>query len=139
MLKWNNTGEDYPHHSCAHRLFEAQVDRTPDAIAVRFQDQKLTYRDLNSRANRLARHLVSLGVEAEALVAIGVERSLDLVIAILAVVKSGGAYLPLDPAHPVERRVFGAQACYGLVDERHVHAGQCTQEAMIDTRARGAR
>jgi len=104
LLKWNNTGEDYPHHSCTHRLFEAQVDRTPDAIAVRFQDQKLTYRDLNSRANRLARHLVSLGVEAEALVAIGVERSLDLVIAMLAVMKSGGTYLPLDPAHPVERR-----------------------------------
>ena len=104
LLKWNNTRGDYPHVSCAHRLFEAQVDRTPDAIAVRFQDQKLTYRDLNSRANRLAHHLVSLGAGTEVLVAICVERSLDLVIAMLAAMKSGGAYLPLDPSHPPERR-----------------------------------
>ena len=104
LLKWNNTREKYPQATCASRLFEAQADRKPDAIAVRFQDQKLTYWDLNSRANQLARHLVSLGAGPEVLVAICVERSLDLVIALLAAMKSGAAYLPLDPSHPSERR-----------------------------------
>ena len=104
LLKWNNTREDYPHAGCAPRLIEEQVDETPDAIAVRFQDKTLTYSELNSRANQLAHHLVNLGAGAELLVAIGLERSLDLVIALLAVMKSGGAYLPLDPSHPTGRR-----------------------------------
>jgi amino acid adenylation domain-containing protein len=104
LLKWNNTREHYPHARSAPRLIEAQVDKTPDAIAVRFQDQTLTYSELNSRANHLAHHLVSLGAGAEVLVGICLERSLDLVIAMLAAMKSGGAYLPLDPLHPIERR-----------------------------------
>jgi amino acid adenylation domain-containing protein len=104
LLKWNNTRQHYPYARCAPRLIEAQVDKTPDAIAVRFQHQTLTYSELNSRANRLAHHLVSLGAGAEVLVGICLERSLDLVIAMLAVMKSGGAYLPLDPSHPTERR-----------------------------------
>jgi amino acid adenylation domain-containing protein len=104
LLKWNNTREHYPHALCAPRLIEAQVDKTPDAIAARFKDQSLTYSDLNSRANRLAHHLINLGVGAEVPVAICVQRSLDLVIAMLATMKSGGAYLPLDPSHPSKRR-----------------------------------
>ena len=104
LLKWNSTREDYPCASYTHRLFEEQADRTPGAIAVRFQDQTLTYCELNSRANQLAYHLVSLGAGAEVLVAICLERSLDLVIAMLASMKSGSAYLPLDPSHPAERR-----------------------------------
>ena len=93
LLTWNNTREDYPCGDCVHHLIEAQVHRTPDAIAVSSQVQTLTYRDLNSRANRLAHHLVNLGVRAEVPVAICLQRSLDLVIAMLAVMKSGGAYL----------------------------------------------
>lgn len=104
LLTWNNTRKDYPRDTCTHRLIEAQVERAPDAIAVSFRDQKLTYLELNSRANRLAHHLVTLGAGAEVLVAINLERSLNLVIALLAVMKSGGAYLPLDPSHPAERR-----------------------------------
>ncbi len=104
LEQWNDTREEYPHDSCTHQLFEAQVDRTPNAIAVTFQDQKLTYCELNSRANQLAHQLVSLGAGAEVLVAICLERSLDLVVAMLAAMKSGSAYLPLDPAHPPERR-----------------------------------
>lgn len=104
LLKWNNSREDFPDADCAHRLFEAQVEKTPDAVAIEFQARQLTYRQLNSRANQLARHLVSLGAGAEVLVAVCLERSQNLVIALLAVMKSGAAYLPLDPSHPAERR-----------------------------------
>jgi len=104
LLKWNNSREDYPGANCTHRLFEAQVQKEPDAVAVKFQAQQLTYQELNSRANQLARYLVSLGAGANVLVAVCLERSLDLVIALLAVMKSGAAYLPLDPSHPAERR-----------------------------------
>jgi amino acid adenylation domain-containing protein len=104
LLKWNNSRQDYPDANCTHRLFEAQVQKAPNAVAVKFQAQRLTYQELNSRANQLARYLVSLGVGAEVLVAVCLERSLDLVIALLAVMKSGAAYLPLDPSHPAERR-----------------------------------
>ena len=104
LLKWNNSREDYPGANCTHRFFEAQVQKEPDAVAVKFQAQQLTYQELNSRANQLARYLVSLGAGANVLVAVCLERSLDLVVALLAVMKSGAAYLPLDPSHPAERR-----------------------------------
>lgn len=104
LLKWNNSREDYLDADCAHRLFEAQVEKTPDAIAVRFRDQSLTYRELNIRANQLAHYLVSLGAGPEVLIAVCLERSVDLLIALLAVMKSGAAYLPLDPFHASERR-----------------------------------
>ena len=104
LVKWNDTRESDLQADCASRVFEAQVERTPDAIAVTFRDQSMAYGRLNSQANRLAHYLVSLGAGAEVLVAISLERSLDLVIAILAVMKSGAAYLPLDPSHPSARR-----------------------------------
>src|SRR5207247_10653346 len=93
LMKCNSTRENYPCASYTHRLFEEQADRTPGAIAVRFQDQTLTYCELNSRANQLAHHLMSLGAGAEVLVAICLERSLDLVIAMLAFMKTGSTYL----------------------------------------------
>ncbi|CAN5531280.1 hypothetical protein BH20VER3_BH20VER3_02900 [soil metagenome] len=86
------------------QLFESQAERTPEATAVVCKGRKVSYRDLNERANRLAHHLISLGAGREVLVAICMERSLDLVVALLAVMKSGAAYLPLDPSHPHERR-----------------------------------
>ncbi len=104
LLSWNSTRETDTPICCTHHLFEAQAARIPDGIAVRFQDEDLTYRDLNSRANRLARQLVELGAGANEVVAVCLERSFDLVVAMLAAMKSGAAYLPLDPSHPAERR-----------------------------------
>src|SRR5262249_49333764 len=88
---------------CIHELFEAQVERTPDAVAVVYDGESLRYRELNERANRLVHHLVELGVEPDTRVAIGVERSLEMVVGLLAILKAGGAYVPLDPTYPAER------------------------------------
>jgi non-ribosomal peptide synthetase component F len=92
--------------SSIHQLFEAQAIATPDAIAVVFQEQQLTYGELNQKANQLAHHLQALGVKPEVLVGICVERSLEMIVGLLAILKSGGAYLPLDPAYPRERIAF---------------------------------
>jgi amino acid adenylation domain-containing protein len=100
---WNQTQADYPLEQCFPQLFEAQVTRTPEAIAVNYGDRNLTYQELNERANRWARHLVELGVGAETLVALVSDRNLDFLTAMLAVFKAGGAYLPLNPHHPIER------------------------------------
>lgn len=86
-----------------HNLFEAQVERSPDAIAVVFEDQQFTYRELNCRANQLAHHLQVLGIRPEVFVGLCIERSLEMVVGILAILKAGGAYVPLDPAYPLER------------------------------------
>jgi amino acid adenylation domain-containing protein len=106
LVEWNDTEVDYPKDICIHQLFEAQVERTPDAIAVVFEDKQLTYRELNRRANQLAHHLRSLGIGPEALVGICVERSLEMVVGLLGILKAGGAYVPLDPAYPQERLTF---------------------------------
>ncbi|WP_146220328.1 non-ribosomal peptide synthetase, partial [Microcystis aeruginosa] len=89
-----------------HQLFEAQVERTPDAIAVVFEGQSLTYSELNCRANQLAHYLQTLGVRPEVLVGISLERSLEMIIGLLAILKAGGAYLPLAPDYPTERLLF---------------------------------
>jgi amino acid adenylation domain-containing protein len=102
LIAQNDTQTDYP-SVCIHQLFEAQVEQTPDAVAVVFENQQLTYRELNQRANQLAYYLQKLGVGAEVLVGICVERSLEMVIALLGIIKAGGAYVPLDPAYPQER------------------------------------
>ena len=102
LVEWNDTQRDYP-DTCIHQIFEAQVERTPDALAVAFEDEQLTYRELNVRANQLAHHLQALGVEPEVLVGIFIERSLEMVVGLLAILKAGGAYVPLDPAFPSER------------------------------------
>ncbi|MCC5666144.1 amino acid adenylation domain-containing protein [Nostoc sp. CHAB 5784] len=106
LLEWNNTEVEYPQQQCIHELFEAQVEKTPDAIAVVFEDQQLSYRELNAKANQLAHYLRSLGVKPEVLVGICVERSLSMVVAILAILKAGGAYVPLDPSYPKERLAY---------------------------------
>jgi amino acid adenylation domain-containing protein len=103
LLEWSQ-GEIYLQPElCLHQLFEAQVEKTPDAVAVVFENQQLTYRELNNRANQLAHYLQKLGVHPEVLVGICVERSLEMVIGLLAILKAGGAYIPLDPAYPKER------------------------------------
>ena len=117
LVEWNDTAADYPKDKCIHELFEEQVEKTPDAIAVEFDGQQLTYRELNSRANQLAHHLIGLGVGPEKLVGICVERSIEMVVGLLGILKAGGAYVPLDPAYPKERLEFmleDAQVISGL-------------------------
>jgi len=97
---------DFAHYKCIHRLFEEQVEKTPNAVAVVYEKQSLTYRELNNRANQLAHYLQALGVKPEVRVGICVERSFLMVIGILAILKAGGVYVPLDPAYPKERLAF---------------------------------
>jgi amino acid adenylation domain-containing protein len=106
LVEWNDTRRDYPRDRCIHQLFEAQVEKTPDAIAVVFEDQQLTYGELNRQANQLARYLMRLGVGPEKRVGICVERSLEMIIGLLAILKAGGAYVPQDPCFPKERLAF---------------------------------
>ncbi|MDR3670144.1 MAG: amino acid adenylation domain-containing protein, partial [Holophaga sp.] len=106
LVDFNATAADYPQDRCVHQLFEDQVARTPEATALVFEQQFLSYRQLNARANQLAHHLRTLGVGPDVLVALCVERSLEMVIALLAILKAGGAYVPIDPAYPAERIAF---------------------------------
>jgi aspartate racemase len=104
--RWNRTDAPYARTTLIHRLFEAQVDRTPQAIALRFENEALSYRELDDRANRLARRLSALGVRADTLVGLCLHRSSELVVAMLAILKAGGAYVPLDPSYPRDRLAF---------------------------------
>ena len=103
LMWWNATEVEYLQEARIHRLFEAQAEKRPEAIALVYEDQSLTYGELNVRANRLAHYLRTLGVGPESRVAICLERSLEMVVALLATLKAGGAYVPLDPAYPPER------------------------------------
>nr|UXE44293.1 linear gramicidin synthase subunit D [uncultured bacterium] len=106
LTQWNATRADYACDLCLHELFERQVERTPEAVALEFEEQSLTYRQLNARANQLAHYLRRQGVGPETLVGLCIERSIELVAALLGILKAGGAYLPLDPAYPPERLAF---------------------------------
>ncbi|MEH1773540.1 amino acid adenylation domain-containing protein [Nostoc sp.] len=106
LVEWNSTQADYPLDKCIHQLFEEQVKRTPNAVAVVFENQQLTYHQLNAKANQLAHYLRSLGVQADVLVGIYIERSLEMIVGLLGILKAGGAYVPLDPDYPQERLSF---------------------------------
>jgi amino acid adenylation domain-containing protein/non-ribosomal peptide synthase protein (TIGR01720 family)/FkbM family methyltransferase len=106
LREWNATRIDYPRHVCLHDLIQRQVENTPNAIALAFEGRELSYRELNQRSNRLAHHLRRLGVGPDVLVGVCAERSLEMVVALLAVLKAGGAYTPLDPDYPSERLAF---------------------------------
>jgi amino acid adenylation domain-containing protein/non-ribosomal peptide synthase protein (TIGR01720 family) len=106
LVEWNATEQDFPRDACAHHLFAAQAARTPDAVALRFEGQSLTYATLEARANQLAHHLRALGVRPDVPVALCVERSLETVVGILGILKSGGAWVPLDASQPVERLTY---------------------------------
>jgi amino acid adenylation domain-containing protein len=106
LVEWNDTQVDYPQNVCVHNLFEQQVEKTPDNIALILDNQQLTYRELNQDANKLAHHLQQLGVKGNVMVGICMERSVEMVVGILAIMKAGGAYVPLDPNYPKERLAF---------------------------------
>jgi amino acid adenylation domain-containing protein len=106
LVEWNDTAGDYALDHCMHELFEAQVKRTPQATAVIFEGRQLTYEELNQRANKLARYLQASGIGPEILAGISMERSLEMIVALLGVLKAGAAYVPLDPTYPRERLAF---------------------------------
>ncbi len=103
LYEWNDTQVEFPSDKCVQELFEEQVQKTPEAVAVVFEEASLSYGELNRRANQLAHHLRALGVKPDERVAICVERSLEMVVGLLGILKAGGAYVPLDPAYPGER------------------------------------
>ena len=103
LKEWNQTQAEFPGHLCVHQLFEEYVQKQPEAKALQFGRATLTYAELNARANRLAHYLRKKGVKPESTVAIYLERSFEMIIALLATLKAGGAYVPLDPAYPAER------------------------------------
>ncbi|MBV8695386.1 MAG: amino acid adenylation domain-containing protein, partial [Ktedonobacteraceae bacterium] len=109
LIAWNDTSAPFPEDMCIHQLIELQVQQTPNAPAVIFEGQYLTYRQLNARANQLAHALQELGVEPDTLVGVCMERSFEMVIALLAILKAGGAYVPLDPEYPQERLAYMIQ------------------------------
>ncbi|HET9282375.1 MAG TPA: amino acid adenylation domain-containing protein [Candidatus Angelobacter sp.] len=106
LEQWNQTARDYPHDKTIAELFEEHAAKTPNTVAVEYEGQELKYGDLNRQANRLANYLRGLGVKPDTLVAVCVDRSLEMIVAVLAVMKAGGAYVPLDPAYPEERLQF---------------------------------
>ncbi|NCR22135.1 MAG: amino acid adenylation domain-containing protein, partial [Microcystis aeruginosa L111-01] len=132
LVEWNNTKAEYPSNKCIHQLFEEQVERTPNAVAVVCSGQQLTYNELNRRANQLAHYLQSLGVKPDELVGICVERSLEMIVGLLGILKAGGAYVPLDPDYPIERITFTLEDAavkvlltqQKLVDKLPKHQGQ---------------
>jgi natural product biosynthesis luciferase-like monooxygenase protein/amino acid adenylation domain-containing protein len=121
LVKWNDTTTEFASNVRVHELFEAQVGRTPEAVAAVWRDKQLTYRELNERANQLAAYLSKLNVGPNTLVGICVERSLDMLVGLLGILKAGAGYLPLDPTYPAERIAFmlqDARASVLLTQER---------------------
>ncbi|MFU4637263.1 AMP-binding protein, partial [Pseudomonas aeruginosa] len=103
---WNATAAEYPLQRGVHRLFEEQAERTPTAPALAFGEERLDYAELNRRANRLAHALIERGVGADRLVGVAMERSIEMVVALMAILKAGGAYVPVDPEYPEERQAY---------------------------------
>ncbi len=123
LVSWNNVSTDYPRNSTIQQLFEEQAEQTPQSVAVAFEDQTLTYAQLNAKANQLAHYLRAQGVAAETLVGISIARSLEMIVALLGILKAGGAYLPLDGSYPRARlasMVNDAQPPLLLSSETHV-------------------
>ena len=122
LFTWNAKEVDFPRDATLHSLFEAKVDETPDAIAVRQDGRTLTYRELDEQANQLAHHLIGLGIGPESMVGVCIERSFEMVIALMGLAKAGGAYLPLDPAYPKERLALMVEdsGIETLLTQRHL-------------------
>ena len=130
LIEWNETARDYARESCVQELFEEQVERTPEGLAVACEESQLSFAELNGRANQLARYLRKLGVGPEARVGILLERSVEMIVALFGILKAGGAYVPLDPTNPRERLTFmlaDAGAKILLTQQRFV--GQMPEDA----------
>ena len=112
LTEFNDTHVDYPKDKTVVELFEEQVEKTPDDIAVVFEEESLTYKELNEKANMLADHLRGLGVRADDHVAIMSEKSIEMIVGILGIIKSGGAYIPLDPTQPKGRINYILEDCH---------------------------
>ncbi|WP_160397625.1 non-ribosomal peptide synthetase [Paenibacillus sp. MMS18-CY102] len=136
---WNNAFSDYQRDKTLHQLFEDQVERTPEAIAIVLGNQRLTYRELNERANRLARNLQKQGAGADQLVAIMVDRSLEMVVGVMGILKAGGAYVPVDPTYPADRIAYMLQdsgAKLLLAQRGRMADVQCTAQVVyVDDQA----
>ncbi|HEU4963755.1 MAG TPA: MupA/Atu3671 family FMN-dependent luciferase-like monooxygenase [Bacilli bacterium] len=133
LTEWNETTAAYEEGRCIHHLFEAQVERTPDAVAVVFREEQLTYRELNIRANQVAHRLQAMGVGPDTLVGLCMERSLEMMVGLLAILKAGGAYVPLDPTYPQERLAFILQDAEAavLVTQPHLVARLPQQQGQV--------
>lgn len=133
LSAWNDTKTEFPKGICIQELFESQAERTPDGVAVVYEDQRLTYGEVNRRANQLARYLRTFGVRPEVLVCICMERSLEMIVGLLGILKAGGAYVPLDPAYPKERLAFMLDDCQAtiLLTQGSLIAGLPNHEARV--------
>ncbi|MEQ8755468.1 MAG: amino acid adenylation domain-containing protein [Coleofasciculus sp. G1-WW12-02] len=133
LVEFNNTKTDYSKQLCIHQFIEQQAGETPDRIAVSIENQQLTYAQLNTRANQLAHHLQSLGVSAETVVALCVERSLDMIVGVLGILKAGGAYLPIDPIVPRDRITFMVQDAQAsvILTQQHLVEHFCAETATL--------
>src|SRR5262249_26094691 len=103
LVEWNASAAAYPQWNCVHQLFEEQVRQMPDAIAIAQEDRQLSYGELNARANRLAHYMREIGAGPDSRVALCLDKSLEMIVGLLAVLKAGAAYVPLDPAYPSQR------------------------------------
>ncbi|HEY7908027.1 MAG TPA: condensation domain-containing protein, partial [Thermomicrobiales bacterium] len=131
LIDWNATDADYPREQCVHAAFEAQAVRTPDAIAAVFEDEQITYRALDQRANQLAHYLRARGIGPDTFVGICVERTLEMLVGLLAILKAGGAYVPLDPAYPRDRLAF-------MLADAQVHLLLTEQRLLAELPTNGA-
>ena len=134
LFEWNNTQADYPQNKCVHQLFEEKVQQYPDSIAAQFNNKQLTYLELNNRSNKLAQYLQKIGVCSETLVGICVSQSVEMIIALLAILKAGGVYVPLDPSYPQERLNFmleDARVSVLLTQENFLKYFECFPNTII--------
>ncbi|MBD2677466.1 MULTISPECIES: non-ribosomal peptide synthetase [Nostoc] len=132
LVEWNNTNTDYLQNKCIHQLFEEQAEKTPNAVAVVFGNQQLTYRELNNRANQLAHYLQELEVKPEVIVGLCMERSIEMLIAMLAILKVGGAYVPLDLTYPQERLTLMLEDSQAKILVTHTHLVKLFAKSHVD-------
>jgi amino acid adenylation domain-containing protein len=133
ILEWNSTVVAYPRDECVHELFERQAALTPVALALVYEEQQLSYGELNTRSNQLAHYLRKLGVGPETRVGLCVERSVEMIVGVLAILKAGGAYVPMDPTHPGKRLSFMLEdtAAEVLLTQRHLVANLPAHQARV--------